>query len=315
MKKTTYLLAICFAFYSFTYAQYTPIPDINFELALIEDGIDSNPTTDGQILTADAAGHTGELNVAYENISDFTGLDAFTSINRINVNGNLMTSLDVTNSPNLLRIRARSCSNLTTINAAGLLLVNEMDLGSASLSALDVTSNTALENLDVRNSDLTSLDLSQNSAITYVDVKNNGLTFLDMRNGNNANVTSFIGDFNPGLQCLYVDDTTEPNIFTWIIDANSNFVETLAECNSLSLDKTNELLFNMYPNPVVSNLYVTTKTNGSVINIYNITGKVVLTKTLSIGENLINVSRLASGVYLARFSSENQVDTKKLIIK
>ena len=98
-------------------------------------------------------------------------------------------------------------------------------------------------------------------------------------------------------------------------NANSNFVETLAECNSLSLDKTTELLFNMYPNPVVSNLYVTTKTNGSVINIYNITGKVVLTKTLSIGENLINVSRLASGVYLARFSSENQVDTKKLIIK
>lgn len=315
MKKTTYLMAIFFAFYSFTYAQYTPIPDANFEQELIDDGIDSNTTPDGQILTAEAEGHTGELNVAYEDISDFTGVEAFIAIDAINVNGNLMTSIDVTNSPNLTRIRARSTPNLTTINVAGLELVNEMDFGSASLSALNVSTNLALQDLDVRNNNIASLDLSLNSLITIVDIKNNGLTFLDMRNGNNANVTSFIGDFNPGLECIFVDDTTEPNLLTWTIDQNSNFVETVGECNSLSVDRVNEFSFNMYPNPASNTLYVTTKTNNSVINIYNITGKIVLTKTLSQGDNLVNVSRLASGVYLARFSSDNQVDTKKLIIK
>jgi len=314
MKKTTYLMAICFAFYSFTYAQYTPIPDPNFEQALIDDGIDSNPTIDGQILTAEAAGHTGELNVAYENISDFTGIDAFTSIDQVNVNGNLMTSIDFTNSPNLTRVRARSCSSLTLIDVTGLVLVDEMDFGSASLASLDVTTNTALADLDIRNCDITSLDLSLNTAITIVDVKNNGLTFLDMRNGNNA-VTSFVGDFNPGLECLYVDNASEPNLATWIIDANSNFVTTVGECNSLSLEQANELSFSMYPNPTSNTLYVDVKTNNSVINIYNITGKIVLTKTLSQGDNMVDVSRLASGVYLARFSSDNQVDTKKLIIK
>jgi len=315
MKKTTYLMAICFAFYSFTYAQFTPIPDANFEQALIDDGIDSNPVIDGQILTSEAAGHTGELNVAYEGISDFTGIDAFVLMDQVNVNGNLMISIDFTNSPNLNRIRARSCANLTTIDVTGLVLVAEMDFGSASLASLNVTTNTALQDLDVRNCDLTTLDLSLNNAITIVDVKNNGLTFLDMRNGNNANVTSFIGDFNPGLECLYVDLTTEPNLSSWIIDANSNFVATVGECNSLSLDQVNELSFSMYPNPTSNTLYVDAKTNNSVINIYNITGKIILTKTLSQGDNMVDVSRLVSGVYLARFSSDNQVDTKKLIIK
>ncbi|PWK18967.1 T9SS type A sorting domain-containing protein [Xanthomarina spongicola] len=314
MKKTTYLMAICFAFYSFTYAQYTPIPDANFELELIADGIDSDPTPDGQILTADAAGHTGELNVAYKNISDFTGVEAFVAIDAINVNGNLMTSIDVTNSPNLTRVRARSCSNLTNINVTGLVLVNEMDFGSASLSSLSVVTNTALVDLDVRNCDITTLDLSQNLAISIIDVKNNGLTFLDMRNGNNA-ATSFVGDFNPGLECIFVDDASEPNLSSWTIDANSNFVETVGECNSLSVDNANELSFSMYPNPTRNTLYVDAKTNNSIINIYNITGKIVLTKTLIQGNNLVDVSRLASGIYLARFSSDNQLDTKKLIIK
>ncbi|TYA53010.1 T9SS type A sorting domain-containing protein [Formosa maritima] len=314
MKKTTYLIAICFAFCSFAYAQYTLIPDPNFEQALIDDGIDSNLTIDGQILTSEAAGHTGELNVAYENISDFSGLEAFTSINQINVNGNLMTSVDVSNSPNLTRVRARSCSNLLSINVSGLLLVNEMDFGSASLTALDVTSNPSLVDLDVRNCDITSLDLSLNPLISIVDVKNNGLTFLDMRNGNNAS-TSFVGDFNPGLECIYVDDSTDSHLLTWIIDTNSNFVESLSECNALTIDQANGISFNMYPNPVNNELYISTKSINSVVNVYNITGKVVLTKTLTQGENLVDVSNLASGVYLARFVSDNKVDTKKLIIK
>jgi len=35
-------------------AQFTLIPDVNFEQVLIDDGHDSNPTIDGKILIADA---------------------------------------------------------------------------------------------------------------------------------------------------------------------------------------------------------------------------------------------------------------------
>jgi hypothetical protein len=138
-----------------------------------------------------------------------------------------------------------------------------------------------------------------------------------MRNGNNANVTFFDSGYNPALQCVLIDDISTPGLSSWVIDGNSCFCEVPATCLTISVEE-NELNtsdFSMYPNPAKNTLYITTKTNNAVVSIYNITGKVILTKNLSHGENLVNVSRLASGIYLARFESENKVDTKKLIIK
>ena len=53
----------------------------------------------------------------------------------------------------------------------------------------------------------------------------------------------------------------------------------------------------------------------AAVEVYDMTGKQVLNKHLNLGENSMDVSALSSGVYLARFISENKVDTKKLIIK
>jgi len=43
--------------------------------------------------------------------------------------------------------------------------------------------------------------------------------------------------------------------------------------------------------------------------------KLILAKNLDQRENLMDVSGLATGIYLARFVSEYGVDTKKLIVK
>jgi hypothetical protein len=64
MKNLIYIL---FLFVSLVNAQYTLIPDTNFEQDLINQNIDSEGTLDGQILTDDI--NTLEsLNIDYEMI-------------------------------------------------------------------------------------------------------------------------------------------------------------------------------------------------------------------------------------------------------
>ncbi|MFV0571939.1 MAG: T9SS type A sorting domain-containing protein [Xanthomarina gelatinilytica] len=327
MKKTTYLMILFFGIYSFSFAQYTPIPDIAFEQQLINDGIDSNTTIDGQILTSEANNYSGALDIANSGISDLTGIEAFFNITSINFNYNTgITSVDLTNSPLLTSITGVGCSGLTTINIAGLVNVTELQFANASLLSLDVTTNTALETLNIRKNSVSSLDLSQNGLLTSLNAKQNALTFLDMRNGNNANVTLFNADTNQCLKCVFVDDASSTYLSGWIKDNNSNFVNseidcdalpplTPSQCPTIGINEVEDVAFNMYPNPVNNTLYVRSKSNHSVVKIYNITGKVILTKTLTQGESVVNVSALSSGVYLARFISENKVDTKKLIIK
>lgn len=54
--KNVILLISCILFLQQVSAQYTQVPDPNFEQALIDLGIDSEGTLDGQFLTADANG-------------------------------------------------------------------------------------------------------------------------------------------------------------------------------------------------------------------------------------------------------------------
>ncbi len=327
MKKTTYLMILFFGFCSLTFAQYTSIPDIYFEQQLINDGIDSNTIIDGQILTSEANNYSGALDIANSGISDLTGIEAFFNITSINFNYNTgITSVDLTNSPLLTSITGIGCSGLTSINISGLANLTTLNLRSCGLTSIDLSTNVALETLNIRKNSVSSLDLSQNTALTYMDAKENTLTFLDMRNGNNVNVTLFNADSNPCLKCVFVDDNTGTYLSTWIKDNNSGYVNSETECDALppltpsqcptlSLNEVEDVVFNIYPNPVNNTLYVSSKSSHAVVQIYNITGKVILTKTLTQGENVVSVSALSPGVYLARFISDNKVDTKKLIIK
>ena len=315
MKKTTYLLAICIAFQSLTFAQYTAIPDSNFEQALITFGYDSEGTLDGQILTSDAVGVSGALSFAGQNISDLTGIDAFVNIDGLNMSYNpINVAVDLSSNSQLTSVNFEECNNLPSLTITNLSLLQDINVYGTAITTLDVSTNTALTDITARNASLTSLDLSSNMNIVSVDVRNCNLTSLDMRNGNNASVTSFNSDFNSDLICIFVDDTTEPNLTTWAIDAVSNFVEDEAECATLSINSKKTLVFDLYPNPASDRINITSKSVSATVEIYNITGKRVLSKNLRLGDNMVNIASLKSGVYLARLVSESNVETKKLII-
>ena len=81
------------------------------------------------------------------------------------------------------------------------------------------------------------------------------------------------------------------------------------------VDQTDPKDFSMYPNPAKSTLYVTSSKQAATMEIYSITGKLLMKKDLVFGENTINVSVLNPGIYLAKFSYEDNAQvTKKLVI-
>jgi hypothetical protein len=232
--------------------------------------------------------------------------------------------MDLTSNTILTSVDATGCGLLTSVNVTGLTNLSSIAFANAGLTSLDVSTNSGLTNLNIRNNHVTSLDLSQNHIIDNVRLKNNGLTYLDIRNGNQANMVYFDSDSNPTLSCIFFDDASlidRDEHTVWFIDDQSCLVNNETECsnstcmNTVSINEVAEITYNMYPNPVNGLLHVTTKFPHAVVRICSITGKIILIKNLTENDNLIDVSGLASGLYLARFSSDNQVDTKKLMIK
>lgn len=81
----------------------------------------------------------------------------------------------------------------------------------------------------------------------------------------------------------------------------------------LSVEDTNVLSVNMYPNPATSTINITTATSGEkAVTIYEVSGKKVID---TVTTQSVDVSTLATGIYLVRIIEANQSITSRLIIE
>ncbi|MGO4906046.1 T9SS type B sorting domain-containing protein [Flavobacterium sp. W20_MBD1_R3] len=185
MKKLYPLITLFSVF--FCCAQNTLIPDVNFESALINKGIDSG-VIDGKVLTANISGITS-LDISANDITNLTGIQDFVSLTSLECSRNRLSSLDVTNN-----------ISLTQLNCWGNNLTN-----------LDLTRNTKLTYLSCFQNQLTSLDISKNSLMSYLICSWNELTSLNLKNGNNSDLFALNAFNNPNLSCIQVDNEAVSN--------------------------------------------------------------------------------------------------------
>ena len=90
-----FLLILAFALVgNLCLSQTVQIPDKNFEQVLIDLGIDSDKSINGQILKSDAAFITF-LDMSNKNIRDLSGIEAFTSLIYFHCNDNELSELDL----------------------------------------------------------------------------------------------------------------------------------------------------------------------------------------------------------------------------
>ncbi|MDO5971213.1 hypothetical protein Q4Q35_15500, partial [Flavivirga aquimarina] len=204
------------------------IPDVNFKNALLSNTA-VNTNNDTEISYNEAAAFTGTMDVSFNNIADLTGIEAFVNITRLYCNYNNLTSLEVANN----------------------LALEELRCNSNNLTSLDVSANTALTRLICYDNALTSLDVSANTALTSLYCNNNALTSLNVANGNNTNLITFTAENNPNLSCIQVDDVTYSNA-NWAndIDTTASFSN---DCSPIvyipDVNFKNALLSNTAINP------------------------------------------------------------------
>lgn len=240
--KNIYLLTVSFLLFHIAQAQYTAIPDQNFEQALIDLGYDN--IIDGQVLTSNISGVTF-LDISSLSIQDLTGIQDFAALTQLLAWDNLLTSLNI--------------SQNTTIEY--------LFVGENPLATLDVSNNTNLIGIGLWDCNFTSLDLTNNINLEFLIIDDNPLATLDISNNLNlvvvsadfTNLTALNTSNNPNLQFLYLWDC---NISTLDLSNNINLIE-------LDVDENNLTQLDLSNNPNLEILYCADNYNLSFIDLKN----------------------------------------------
>jgi hypothetical protein len=84
---------------------------------------------------------------------------------------------------------------------------------------------------------------------------------------------------------------------------------------SLGISENKLLSFEMYPNPVsdVLNIQLPTGTEKAEVGVFDYTGKLVTSKTITSNDNSIDVQKLSNGIYLIRVSSDAKIGAQRFI--
>jgi N6-adenosine-specific RNA methylase IME4 len=246
----TKLLVLLFLASLTTYAQYTLIPDLNFENKLIALGIDSG-ATDGKVLTTRINKWT-TLDVSSSSISDLTGIQDFAGLTTLNCSSNQLTVLDIgkntalstlhCNSNQLSKLDISKNTELMVLNCFSNQLVSldlnnhtklrYLDCSSNQLALLDVSKNLALWNLYCYSNQLTTLDVSVNTGLTDFICSSNKLTSLDI---SNQKALSYLGCSSNKLTKLDVSENT----VLWSLNCDTNQLTALDVRANIELEALN----------------------------------------------------------------------------
>ena len=173
---------IFFLFIPFlSFAQKTYIPDDNFEIALINQGLDN--TLDDSVLTS-SIDTLRILSVFSQSISSLEGIHDFDS----------------------LRVLRCSNNNIVSINLSSNTLLRQLYCGGNQIVNLNLSNNQLLTVLKCGNNPISSLNLSNNNQLSQLFVRNSVLMSLNLRNGNNVIMDSLFITGNPNLTCIEVNN-------------------------------------------------------------------------------------------------------------
>ena len=148
-------------------SQTFPI-DPSFESYLIAEGIDSNVMPDNAISYTDASKVTNTVFVLNGlDIQTLSGIENFTYLEEIHINGGSLNLLQLDFSQNkLLKVIDTNIPNLSTLVVNGADALERIRVGPTQLTSLDVSQNMELSTLSIYGSILTSIDVSANTKLS-----------------------------------------------------------------------------------------------------------------------------------------------------
>ena len=121
------------------------ILDANFKKYLVGNKA-INTNGDKEIQVSEASVFNETIDCSYMNISNLTGIEAFTALTKLICGNNKLTSLDVSQNTALTYLGCRE-NQLTSLDVSQNTALTYLGCGSNQLTSLDVSQNTALKGL------------------------------------------------------------------------------------------------------------------------------------------------------------------------
>ena len=202
MKNTLLFLSVFLS--TSLLGQSVYIPDASFKALLVGNST-INTNGDTEIQMSEASSYNGGIECFGSNISDLTGVEAFTSLTGLFCTANNLTSLDVSQNVNLVLLHC-GFNSITSLDLSALAALTALYAPGNLITSLNTDGAEALIHLDCSFNLITTLDLSQNTHLDHIDCQINHLQCLNIANGNNTNVENFFAAGNPNLSCVEVDD-------------------------------------------------------------------------------------------------------------
>lgn len=255
--------------------------------------------SNNQLSTLDVTNNNAleSLTIGQNSLSNLD-LSMNTNLDRLDFFNNDISTIDLSNNTELTFLNSQT-NDMTSIDLSNNTKLVEIKIGSNYLiDQLDLTNNVLLEKIDFQGLSITTLDLSNNINLVDIIGSSSPMIKMDLRNGNNTSITRFSILNANNLSCVFVDDKdysdsnwTNPN------PGNTNFVETEAECTTLSIDDFQIANFKIYPNPTSTILNINIPFKKAII--YNIQGKEIMKSY----KQSINIENLLNGVYFIQFDN------------
>lgn len=150
----------------------TYFPDNNFR-SWVSSNCDSNGN--GYLTPSELSAWS--INLESKSISSLQGIEYFTELEKLWVDDNNLTSLDLSKNTKLKYLNCIS-NNLTALNVSGCPLLETLMCSLNSLQQLNLTNNSALTELSCGSNQLQQLNLTPNTALQKLSCNNNQLTSL-----------------------------------------------------------------------------------------------------------------------------------------
>ena len=96
-----------------------------------------------------------------------------------------------------------------------------------------------------------------------------------------------------------------------------NMNGTVTVTSTAGISKNNLLSFEMYPNPVsdVLKIQLPTGTDKAEVSVFDYTGRLVSSKTISSNDTAIDVQKISKGIYMIRVATNTKIGVQRFIKK
>ena len=154
-------------------------------------------------------------------------------------------------------------------------------------------------------------DASQDWTLEVNSVVNGTRTIVASRANNTGDSNDYV--FNASAGSLTV---------IWAVGSSTTYAYhsirgATALSVSLGISENNLLNFEMYPNPVsdLLNIQLPTGTEKAEVGVFDYTGRLVSSKTISSNDTAIDVQQISKGIYMIRVATNTKIGVQRFIKK